>query len=114
MQQVPVVDLPRELLIVLNQLYEIEIKLKRSGEGLAISRNINKMKDAFEALQLFYEDPMGQVYRETRTDLEAAISGTSTDDLVVVEVLKPILRYGPRSRSIVIQKGIVVAQSKNK
>jgi hypothetical protein len=80
------------------------------------------MKDAFEELGLFYEDPMGQSYKETRTDLEATISGQGTENLEVVEVIKPIIRVsrlvnsqetgGARALSRIAQKGIVVVESK--
>jgi hypothetical protein len=114
MQPTAVVELPKGLLTLLNQLYELETKLKRVGDNAAMGRNISKMKDALEEMGLFYEDPMGQPFRETRTDLEATISGTSTEDLIVVEVIKPIVRHGARSYSRVIQKGIVVVESNRK
>ncbi|MGH7984252.1 MAG: hypothetical protein ACREFF_14090 [Candidatus Udaeobacter sp.] len=69
------------------------------------------MKAILEEMGLFYEDPMGQAFKETRTDLEATISGQGIDNLRVVEVIKPILRYGTRDLSTVIQKGIVVVES---
>ena len=40
-----------------------------------LKSNIEKMKDALAELGFFYEDPMGQTYKETRTDLDASISG---------------------------------------
>jgi hypothetical protein len=109
----------KNILVVLNQLYEIEEKLKKNGDPHNLQRNVNKMKDAFNALEefgLIYEDPMNQPFKETRTDLEATISGSGTDNLVVVEVIKPIIRAAMREGagefSIVVQKGIVVVESK--
>ena len=66
---------------------------------------------------------MGQPFKETRTDLEATISGSGTDNLVVVEVIKPIIRSLIRDNSgemsakdtaqfsQVIQKGIVIVET---
>ena len=54
---------------------------------------------------------MGQSFSETRTDLEATITGEGTDNLKVVEVIKPIIRVGDKSFSRVVQKGIVIVQS---
>jgi hypothetical protein len=123
-------QIPKSILTALNQLYQIEQKLKRHGDPANIQRNVDKMKDAFneEGLPLWYagggqlrvclayEDPMGQPFRETRTDLEATISGTGTDNLVVVEVIKPIIRAAlrddPRKFSKIIQKGIVIVESR--
>ena len=123
-------QLPKCILTALNQLYDIERKLAKAGDVANISRNVEKIRDAFAedgltsadigggvlSVRLVYEDPMGQVFKETRTDLEASISGTSTSDLVVVEVIKPIIRVvmrdGAGEFSKVVQKGIVVVESR--
>lgn len=109
---VPSPEIPKWLLALLNQLYEIEQKLTRHGDPANALRNVTKIKDNLEEGGLFYEDPMGQPFKETRTDLEANIAGTGTDNLVVVEVIKPIIRGGSRSFSKVVQKGIVVVETK--
>jgi hypothetical protein len=98
---------------MLNNLYEIERKLSVHGDPGNVGRNVEKMKDAFRNEGLFYEDPLGQPFRETRTDLEVNISGQETENLVVVEVIKPIIRRGEAEFSRVVQKGIVVLESKD-
>ena len=99
-------QIPKSILIVLNQLYELEQKLKKQDDSAGLRRNIDKMKDAFAEeglpaldahggqvrIRLAYEDPMGQSFNETRTDLDATIAGAGTENLVVVEVIKPIIR----------------------
>jgi hypothetical protein len=106
-----IVEIPKMYLQVLNNLYEMERKLSVHGDGANIQRNIERLKDGFLEEKLFYEDPMGQPFSETRSDLEASISGSGTEGLVVVEVIKPIIRYGATAYSRVIQKGIVVVKS---
>jgi len=105
----------KNLLTAINQLYEIEQKLNKHGDLSGLQRNVSKMKDAFDAFGLTYEDPMGQTFNETRTDVEATISGSGTDNLVVVEVIKPIIRHvhrdGLGAFSKVVQKGIVIVES---
>ena len=109
---------PKSLLTVINQLYELEQKLKKQSNLEGIQRNINRMKDAFEEFGLVYEDPMGQRCSETRTDVVMTIAGTGTDNLVVVEVIRPIVRQrnqafqGDAGR--IVQKGIVVVESQSK
>lgn len=103
----------RRLLIVLNQVFEIEKKLCLHGDPSNLARNINRIKDVMEELTFFYENPMGQDFQETRTDLEATISGRGTEGLKVVEVIKPIIRVGQRNLSRVVQKGIVVVEAAN-
>ena len=105
-------SIPKFLLVILNNLYEIERKMIIRGDTQGITRNIEKIKDALADQQLYYEDPFGQSFDETRTDLDASISGVQTENLVVVEVIKPIIRFGAPELSTVIQKGIVIVQSK--
>src|SRR5947207_82593 len=116
-------QIPKSIFTVLNQLYEIEQKLKKQGDPANFSRNVGKMKDAFAEegfpdagggrVRCVYEDPMGQIFKETRTDLEATISGSGTENLVVVEVIKPIIRAVVRDGiSHVVQKGVVIVESR--
>ncbi len=107
----PAFELPKWVPQVLNNLYEIETKLARLGDPANAMRNVIRIKEAFASETLFYEDPFGQAFVETRTDLEATISGAGTENLKVVEVIKPISRTGTQEYSRVIQKGIVVVQA---
>ncbi len=111
MTHIPRLEVPKWALLLLNNIYDIERKLSLHGDPGNASRNIEKIKEALLAEGLFYEDPLGQKFKETRTDLEATISGNSTENLVVVEVIKPIIRSGPSELSRVVQKGIVVVQA---
>ncbi|MFM0002052.1 hypothetical protein PQR57_13570 [Paraburkholderia dipogonis] len=105
-------ELPKFVLSTLNHLYEIERKLALHGDPASIQRNVERIKETFADANVFYEDPMGQPFSETRIDLEASISGEGTDELVVTEVIKPIVRIGDKDYSRVVQKGIVVVKSK--
>jgi hypothetical protein len=123
-------QIPKAILTVVNQLYELEQKIKRHGDSCNLLRNVTKMKDAFAEeglpggdvggthlrIGLAYEDPMGQKFQETRTDLDATISGAGTENLVVVEVIKPIIRAVCRDSggefARVVQKGVVIVESK--
>ncbi|MBW7899037.1 hypothetical protein B188_01310 [Candidatus Brocadiaceae bacterium B188] len=113
----PKIPVPKSILSTLNQLYEMEQKLRKNGDSSNIRHNLKKIKDAFEhydhALGLVYVDPLDQPFSETRTDMEATISGHSEDDLVVVEVIKPIIHARLQDGSKkVIQKGIVIVKSR--
>ena len=118
-------QIPKCILAVLNQLYELEQKLKKHGDPANFTRNVGRMKDAFaedglqdfvagkRPIRLLYEDPMGHRFKETRTDLEVTISGSDTENLVVVEVLKPIIRaIVSDGVSYVVQKGVVIVESR--
>ena len=111
MSKPPVLEVPKWVLTVLNHLYEIERKLALHGDPGNATRNVERIKEAIQVeLNLFFEDPMGQQMRDTRTDLEANISGSSTSNLVVTEVIKPIIRFGKPEFSNIVQKGIVIVE----
>jgi hypothetical protein len=48
-------------------------------------------EEIFEQLEsdggLVYHNPIGEPYNETRTDIEASISGNSADNLIITEVI---------------------------
>jgi hypothetical protein len=121
-------QIPKSILTILNQLYEIERKLKAENDSDPLRRNIAKMNDALaeEGLPVSdvkgiskriccaYENPLGESFKETRTDLDAHISGVGTENLIVIEVIKPIIRAwvdGERTSSKIVQKGVVVVES---
>ena len=105
-------SVPKWVLGILNNLCDIEKKLDINGDSSNVRRNIERIKELLEGEKLFYENPLGENFSETRTDLEATITGEGTENLYVVEVIKPIIRYGDNKFSFVVQKGIVVVQSK--
>ncbi len=108
---------------LLDQLFEIERKLENIEETNSISRNLNKMKDIFETnlfssstssdIGFTYHNPIGEPYNETRLDVEASIAGNSTENLVIKEVIKPIIRYKSGGSTLIARKGVVVVESKN-
>lgn len=111
------VSIPPGLLKILNNLYEIDRKLALHGDDGNAMRNVDKIKDELSNVaglgefDVFYEDPMGQSFSETRTDLDATIIGSITENLIVVEVIKPVIRLGLPSFSMVVQKGSVIVKS---
>jgi hypothetical protein len=105
-------SVPKWALGILNNLCDIEKKLEINGDISNVKRNVDRIKELLEDENLFYENPIGQKFTETRTDLDATITGEGTENLFVVEVIKPIIRVGTKSYSVVVQKGIVVVQSK--
>jgi len=107
---------------LLDQLFEIERKLENIEESNSIARNLNKMKDIFETnlfsistsseIGFTYHNPIGESYNETRLDLEASIAGNSTENLIIKEVIKPIIRYKSGGSTLIARKGVVVVESK--
>ena len=111
----------KNYLNLLDQVFEIERKLEVIKETNSINRNISKIKDIFENIYatpsqpncgLFYHNPMGDDYDETKTDLEASIAGKSTENLAITEVIKPIIRCRINEQTVLARKGVVVVESK--
>ena len=105
------VQIPKYLLLLINNIFEIQKKIDSSDDNLNIGRNLMKISEALEEPGFTFENPLGQKFNQTRTDLEATISGEGTENLVVVDVLKPIIRMGNSNNSVVIQKGIVIVET---
>ena len=107
---------------LLDQLFEIERKLENIEESNSISRNLNKMKNIFETnlfssstsseMGFIYHNPIGEAYNETRLELEASITGNLTENLIIKEVIKPIIRYKSGGSTLIARKGVVVVESK--
>jgi hypothetical protein len=112
------------LLDLINQIFEVEKKVNALIEPNSISRNVEKLKSILEAglfsekgrtemVGYVYHNPLGEDYNETRIDCDATISGVDTDNLIIVEVIKPIIRYKNGQMTSIVQKAVVIAQSKN-
>jgi hypothetical protein len=114
--------IPKLYTSLINQIFEIERKLQGTEDYQKVARNIERMKDVLcseissqsDNFEIFYENPMGQTYDETRNDLDAHIVGKATENLVVVDVIKPIIRVGNRQKGLtkVVQRAVVTVESK--
>lgn len=91
-----------------NLVFEIDKKVLSKDEQPALQRIYDKMKQLVEENGVFTYNPKGEKYSETRTDVEASISGNSTNNLVITDVIKPILYIEENGKKIMIQKGIVI------
>jgi hypothetical protein len=96
---------------VLNQVFELEKKVTARQDASVFQRNIQRIKDSFQESGYIYSNPLGEPYKETRTDCEASISGNNTDKLVITEVIKPIIWYKEGTINTLIQKGVVIVAS---
>ena len=105
------------LLFTLNQLFEIEQKIGKIQETNSVQRNIDRLKGYFESdalgenQGLVYHNPLGERFDETRIDCEATISGAGHENLVIIEVIKPIIYIKYGNTQMIAQKGIVIVQS---
>ncbi len=107
------IEIPKYVMVVLNQVFEIEKKLASLDDREKLSRPLEKIKTAFDSedMQFLIDDPIAQKYDITRTDVETTIVGIGHDNLKIIEVFKPIIKITSNGVSRVIQKGVVIASS---
>jgi len=114
---------------LINQIFEIENKVRDIQETNSIQRNVDRLKAFFETEfskdgnGFVYHNPKGENWDESRIDCEANISGTSTENLEIVDVIRPIIIYKYKSidpvtsqeviKPFIVQKAIVIVKSKN-
>ena len=98
---------------LLNQIFEIEKKASNSPLEKKLERNINRMKTTIEELGYVYHNPIGERYQITRLDCEAMVAGGHTDNLRIVEVIKPIIYFQEGGRNQIVQKAVVITETSN-
>jgi len=95
-----------------NQIFELDKKILSKEENTSLQRIYDKMKQIVEEAGVFIYNPKGEKYSETRTDVEANISGNSTDNLIITDVIKPILYTEDAGKKMMLQKGVVIVSGK--
>jgi len=112
-QMKAIIEVQKYVLTVLNQTFELERRLSKLDDSDRFVRPIERLKEAFDSddTQFVIEDPINQKYEITRTDVEATITGTAHEGLVITEVLKPIIKLTRNGISRIIQKGVVIASA---
>jgi hypothetical protein len=101
-----------ELIKIINQVFEMEKKVAAKPEMGSLQRNIDRIKTALEEMGLTYHNPAGEKYNETRTDCDASITGELKKDMVIADVVKPVIFETGGSGKIIIQKAVVLVQNK--
>ena len=96
---------------IINQLFEIQGKLKENGAAQNFERNFNRLFNIFEEEGYIIQDPTGEIYSETRTDCEASISGRIGSKMKITRTIKPII-YQKKDGSVeLLQKAVVIAEN---
>lgn len=93
---------------IVNQLLEIEQKLIQENLIDKFDRNLRRLKNTFEGLGLNIINPMGEKYSESRTDYEASIVGNVNSNMIITQVIKPIIYQTKDGERTLLQKGIVI------
>ncbi len=114
MRTIPTANsVPSGFVTILNQLYFLEHQISKFAEANPAMRNINRIKQQFADWGYSIEELLGQKYDETRTDCEANIAGATTENLIIIDVIKPLIRYRDSNGSIIVQRGVVIVEGIN-
>lgn len=100
-------DTQEVLCNIINQIFQIEQKCKQELVSKGLERKFKRINQHFSELRIEMHDPIGEAYKDTRIDCEATISGDDTDELKIIEVIKPII-YLKDEQNVILQRGIVI------
>ena len=113
------ITVSNEIIALVNQIFEIEEKLKTIEQENSIKRNIRNMKEyleekLFQDLEITFHNPINETYNETRTDCDMLENlSKSFDNLVITQVIRPIIRVKQNNVMRIVQRAKVVVQDKN-
>jgi hypothetical protein len=95
---------------IINQLFEMQAKVKEAGLAPGFERNFNRLFSIFEEDGFVIQDPTGEAYTESRTDCEASISGKIGSKMIISRTLKPVIYQRKDGNLQLLQKAVVIAE----
>jgi hypothetical protein len=96
---------------IINQVFEIQAKIKEGGTAQSFERNFARLFNIFEEDGYIIQDPTGEPYSETRTDCEASISGRMGSKMKITRTIKPIIYQRKDGSMQLLQKAVVIAEN---
>ena len=95
---------------IINQIFEIQTKLKDLGEARGFERNFTRLFAVLEQDGYIVQDPLNEPYSPSRTDCEASIIGQPSSKMKIAKVLKPIIYQKQQDNLQLVQKAIVMVE----
>lgn len=99
-------------LAIINQIFEIKQKLEQEKLLDKFDRNLNRLFSIMEDEGYVCNNPWGERYTDSRSDCTANIVGKESRDMVIIQVIKPIIYKKTEGALTLVQKGIVIVESK--
>ncbi len=96
---------------IINQVFEMQAKIKDCGLAAQFERNFSRMFNLFEEEGYLMQDPTGEAYTEARTDCEASISGRLSSKMKITRTVKPIIYQRKDNNLQLLQKGVVIVEN---
>jgi hypothetical protein len=101
-----------QTLALINQIFELNQKLTQERIVHKFERNFNRLYHIFEEEGYICKDPTGERYTDARTDCTANIAGPEGKEMVITQVIKPIVYQKMNGAPSLVQKGIVIVEKK--
>jgi len=102
----------QQALAIINQVFEIKQKLEQEQITEKFDRNLNRLFSIMEEEGYLCNNPMGERYTDSRSDCTANIVGKEGRNMVITQVIKPIIYQKKEEALTLVQKGIVIVESK--
>lgn len=96
---------------LINQLFEMQSRMKDTGVAQQFERNFNRLFSLFEDDGFLIQDPTGETYTESRTDCEASITGRAGSKMKITKTIKPVIYQRKEGSMQLLQKAIVIAEN---
>lgn len=97
---------------LINQLTEVEQKIRQNGQEEQFQRNFSRMYHILESEGYVCQYPLGEAYSDSRTDCEANIAGSPGRNMVITKVIKPIVYQKGDSGMTLLQRAVVIVENK--
>ncbi len=94
----------KALIEIANQLHALDLKMAKEPNVAAYTRHLSRIRSLLAEEGIVYHSPEGEKYADTRTDIEATITGQATENLTIGQVIKPIVMFNNQ----IVQTGIVI------
>ncbi len=97
----------KQLIEITNQIFALEKKIEKAADASSYLRHTQRIREALEEMGVTYYNPAGEKYTDTRTDIEANLTGEPSENMKITDVIKPIIMQNGK----IIQTGIVIVGS---
>jgi hypothetical protein len=95
---------------IINQLFEMQARLKEAHMATNFERNFKRLFNIFEEEGYLIQDPTGESYQETRTDCEVSISGRVGPKMKITRTIKPVIYLKKDGNLLLQQKAVVIVE----
>jgi len=96
---------------IINQVAELNQKLIQEELGPKFERNLNRLFSIFEEQGYICSIPLGEKYNDARTDCTANVVGNEGKNMIITQVIKPIVYHKSNGTITLLQKGIVMVEN---